>query len=257
MSVTLHISHPLLRHLHLATSGRSTKQPAGRCLGLLVLAWALGLAALLGLLPAAQAQVGTWATAGTLTDGRVAHTATLLNNGDVLVVGGEDRAPADVSGVLVDTVELYSQLGNSWSTLAGTFLARKKHTATRLGNGDVLVAGGTASSGATSSAQLFTPVMVSWQNVGNVITARTGHTATLLGDGTVLVVGGQTTGDTYGRSAQTALRCAEAAGPSQFADSSRPRPALQILFAHFWAPWQIAGALMPAPRSVCAAPSTG
>ena len=202
MTLMLHTPALLLRHLQRGGQERGAYQQMRRRIGFMGLAWALGLAALLGLLPAAQAQVGTWATAGELTDGRVAHTATLLNNGDVLVVGGEDRAPADVSGVLVDTVELYSQLGNSWSTLAGTLLARKKHTATLLGNGNVLVVGGTTSSGATNSVQVFTPAMVSWQNVGNLITARTGHTATLLGDGTVLVVGGQTTGDTYLASAE-------------------------------------------------------
>ena len=202
MTLMLHTPALLLRHLQRGGQERGAYQQMRRRIGFMGLAWALGLAALLGLLPAAQAQVGTWATAGELTDGRVAHTATLLNNGDVLVVGGEDRAPADVSGVLVDTVELYSQLGNSWSTLAGTLLARKKHTATLLGNGNVLVVGGTTSSGATNSVQVFTPAMVSWQNVGNLITARTGHAATLLGDGTVLVVGGQTTGDTYLASAE-------------------------------------------------------
>jgi N-acetylneuraminic acid mutarotase len=71
--------------------------------------------------------------------------------------------------------------------------ARDGHTATRLPNGKVLVAGGSDSvQGALRSAELYDPLTGTWAATGPLISARYGHTATLLGNGQVLVVGGIT-----------------------------------------------------------------
>ena len=70
---------------------------------------------------------------------------------------------------------------------------RGNHTATRLANGTVLLAGGAApgtTAHETASAQIFDPVTRTIANTGNMVTARQGHTATLLKDGTVLIAGG-------------------------------------------------------------------
>ena len=75
--------------------------------------------------------------AGTLTYARRLHTATLLLNGKVLVVGG------DAANALA-TAELYDPVSGTWTTVgAGTLTyARRAHTATLLSNGTVLVAAG-------------------------------------------------------------------------------------------------------------------
>jgi len=79
---------------------------------------------------------------------------------------------------------------------------RAFHTATRLGDGEVLIAGGASvrsfvlnSDPRTSvtplaSAELFNPTSVTFTYIGDMTTARSWHTATLLGNGKVLVVGG-------------------------------------------------------------------
>ena len=76
-----------------------------------------------------------------------------------------------------------------WSSAGNMATARSDATATLLGNGDVLVAGGVNGSGALSSAELYNPVSNSWSSAGNMVTARYFATATLLGDGDVLVAG--------------------------------------------------------------------
>ena len=65
--------------------------------------------------------------------------------------------------------------------------ARRRHTATLLGNGQVLVAGGLGSSDYLSSAELYDPVKGTWSATGTLISARFDHTATLLNNGQVLV----------------------------------------------------------------------
>jgi TonB family protein len=75
--------------------------------------------------------------------------------------------------------------------------ARTHHTATLLGNGTVLIAGG-ASLDATphnlASAQTFDPITRGIANTGTLLTARQNHTASLLRDGTVLIAGGESNG---------------------------------------------------------------
>jgi choice-of-anchor C domain-containing protein len=67
--------------------------------------------------------------------------------------------------------------------------ARGYHTATRLADGRVLVAGGIRGS-ALDSAELFNPATGTWSPAGPLATARFNHTATRLADGRVLVAGG-------------------------------------------------------------------
>ncbi len=65
------------------------------------------------------------------------------------------------------------------------------YTATLLGNGKVLVAGGfIQGTGTLATAELYDPATGTFTATGSMGTARSGHTATLLKDGTVLVAGG-------------------------------------------------------------------
>jgi hypothetical protein len=64
------------------------------------------------------------------------------------------------------------------------------HTATLLGNGMVLVAGGFVNALYLSSAELYDPSSNSWAPAGTMSAGRDAHTATLLGNGKVLVAGG-------------------------------------------------------------------
>ena len=96
---------------------------------------------------------GAWSATGSLATTRSNHTATLLLNGKVLVVGGNDGG-----GGFLDSAELYDQAVNggagAWSTTGSLTSARYWHTATLLLNGKVLVVGGDNSS-RLASAELF------------------------------------------------------------------------------------------------------
>jgi hypothetical protein len=68
---------------------------------------------------------------------------------------------------------------------------RHSHTATRLTNGKVLIAGGgQAGSGALASAELYDPTTATFVPAGSLGLPRLEHTATRLGDGRVLMAGG-------------------------------------------------------------------
>src|SRR5262245_17571692 len=104
-------------------------------IGRLALAGCLGLALLLAGLPATVAAVaGTWATTGGLHAARYVHTATLLQDGKVLVAGG-----LGTTGSPLATAELYDPASGTWATTGSLHVARSAHTATLLPGGKVLV----------------------------------------------------------------------------------------------------------------------
>ena len=115
------------------------------------------------------------------------HTATLLKDGRVLIVGGRTNTgspPVSAKTTLFDP--------KSSSLLPGPALkqARMGHTATLLSDGRVLVVGGSSDSGTTvASSEIFDPAAGSWSDGPAMPSGRTGHTATLV-SGNVLVVGG-------------------------------------------------------------------
>jgi hypothetical protein len=123
---------------------------------------------------------------GSMTASRYSHTATLLNNGKVLVTGG-----AGTTGAELASVELYDPTTGVFTATGSMSAGRAAHTATLLSNGKVLVAGGFDSSGAPSaSAELYDPTTGVFTLTGSMSTGRQAHTATLLNNGKVLVAGG-------------------------------------------------------------------
>jgi hypothetical protein len=117
------------------------------------------------------------------------HTATLLPNGKVLVVGG--LGPGALS-----STELYDPSSNSWSPSGRLAVARASHTATLLPSGKVLVVGGQGNSGSLSDAELYDPSSESCSPAGTMAKARSSPSATLLQNGKVLVAGGMPYTDT-------------------------------------------------------------
>ena len=87
---------------------------------------------------------GTFAAAGNLQIGRSLHSAILLTDGRVLVVGGLAQ-PGDRAAVA--QTELYDPVANAWNPGPTLQAAWPGATATLLGNGKVLVFGGESASG--------------------------------------------------------------------------------------------------------------
>jgi WD40 repeat protein len=126
-----------------------------------------------------DAGAGTFSTTGKMSVTRDFHTATLLNNGKVLVTGGHDAS-----------AELYDSTSGTFAATGSMSVGRNSHTATLLASGKVLIAGGQSVSGALATAELYDPTTGIFTATGTMAAARTSHTATLLANGKVLIAGG-------------------------------------------------------------------
>jgi hypothetical protein len=69
--------------------------------------------------------------------------------------------------------------------------ARRGHTATRLSDGRVLIAGGENSAGALNDSEFYDPSAATFAAGANMGAARVDHSANLLADGRVLIAGGR------------------------------------------------------------------
>ena len=118
----------------------------------------------------------------------MSHTATLLADGRVLIVGGSN------DGTLA-SAEIWDPATDEFVTAAPLAETRANHTATALPDGRVLVVGGfheeqDGSEEVRASAELWDPVSASFEPTGPLMEARSEHAAALLPDGRVLIVGG-------------------------------------------------------------------
>ena len=129
-------------------------------------------------------QTGKWKPVAPMNNARFKHTATLLPDGKVLVVGGMQSGD-----IAASSTEVYDPLANTWTVVDALSTARSHHTATLLPTGKVLVAGGYNGS-ILDSAELYDPAADTWTTVAPLNTGRYFDTAVLLPNGIVLVTGG-------------------------------------------------------------------
>jgi hypothetical protein len=132
-----------------------------------------------------------WESGPALQQPRVYHSATRLNDGSVLLVGGmSDPALApDQDEPVLASAEQWRN--NEMRPLAALAQARARHVATLLSDGNVLITGGSDARGQPlASVELWDSRAGQWRSMPAMADARYGHTTTLLADGKVLVVGG-------------------------------------------------------------------
>lgn len=129
----------------------------------------------------------TWTQAANLHVERANHTATLLSNGMVLVVGGET-----LSSVVLSSAELYDPANNTWTQINSLGNAREWHTATLLSDGlSVMVIGGVNAGSEVMPIEVYNSSTGTWASAASLNTGRDTFTATLIpSTGKVLVVGG-------------------------------------------------------------------
>lgn len=133
----------------------------------------------------------SWVTAASMNAPRGLASATVLQNGKVLVAGGG-------SGSLflpeaIASSELYDPATDTWEVVPPMASPRYWHTATLLSNGQVLVTGGRNASAASgqTGAEIFDPSSNTWSTVSPFSTARYLHSAAILPNGTVIIAGGE------------------------------------------------------------------
>jgi DNA-binding winged helix-turn-helix (wHTH) protein len=134
---------------------------------------------------------------GSMSVPRSYHTATLLRDGRVLVVGGystEKPGPPETA-----TAELYDPDTKSFSVTGSLHRARFAHTATLLPDGRVVIVGGYQGrccrtpeqlSVPLASIEIYDPATRQFTEAGQLLNARAEHSAVLMSDGSVLIIGG-------------------------------------------------------------------
>lgn len=120
----------------------------------------------------------TFERVGNLHVARVAHTATLLADGTVLVAAGE-RAP----GKLESSTEIYDPLRRTF-TLTADGYGRISQTAIRIDRGDVLMMGGDPGGGRKNCAIIYSAARHIYHNAGTLVRATADHLTFALPNGT-------------------------------------------------------------------------
>ena len=134
----------------------------------------------------------SWAATMSLAQARFGHTATLLPDGRVLVVGGSVSKTVNSENAGSETLvsaEIYSPATGRWEFATPLSTPRGGHTATLLYDGTVLIIGGEDGGGVTTAVR-YDPLTNSWIAAGSLGAKVSRFAATLLLGGDVLVTGG-------------------------------------------------------------------
>ncbi|WP_018344946.1 kelch repeat-containing protein [Cytophaga aurantiaca] len=122
----------------------------------------------------------TWAYSGNMNVPRLNCTSVLLNNGNVLVMGGWNYHDG------FSSCEIYDAATGTWKFAGSMHQERFLHASIKLRDGRVLVVGG-----GDSKVELYDPETDTWRNTGETKVTHGFYMAmTLMDDGKVLAIGG-------------------------------------------------------------------
>jgi hypothetical protein len=150
----------------------------------IIFSFALAATAFRASLPSTN-PAGSLASAAAMLEPRSGHTATLLPDGKVLIVGGMRR-----NQDFYKSAELYDPAKSKFQLTGEMSIGRVGQVAVLLRSGKVLIAGGWIGHGTTDSAELYDPATGKFTVIANMTTRRARPSATLLTDGNVLLAGG-------------------------------------------------------------------
>jgi hypothetical protein len=147
---------------------------------------------------------------GSLSQARAFHTATLIEGGRVLILGGfADGAAVNLGEVYDPSTKTFAPVEKTEETLE----KRWAHAAVTMSDGRVLVTGGFSGGpfgvfgGARRDAEILDPSSLqmgssAWSGLGvsnlgagSMTRGRAGHSASLLANGLILIAGGVEAGD--------------------------------------------------------------
>jgi hypothetical protein len=136
-----------------------------------------------------QSSVGAFTPTGAMTTARSWHTATLLNNGQVLIAGGVTNSFSATA-----SAELYDPTRGTFSPTGNMTAPRAAHTAILLPDGRVLIAGGSSSLGENvpylTTTEVYDPSTGTFTATSDMLHGHECGQAHVLNNGRVLLSGG-------------------------------------------------------------------
>ena len=138
--------------------------------------------------------------AGALGAPRMSLAAVVLDDGTVLVTGGSTGLGRDRA--VLDSAEIYDPKTGRSTPVGRMSVPRHKHAALRLGDGRVLIVGGSDArdwSGVHDTAEIYDPRTRRFSPAGKMALGRfkLPHAAAILPDGNALLAGGNRAAEVY------------------------------------------------------------
>lgn len=129
---------------------------------------------------------GTWSYTGSMNVAREWFTSHLLNNGNVLAIGGQND-PSSNDDFVNKSCEVYNVATGSWSLVSSMLTSTIDMSSVKLNNGNILVAGGAGN----IKTQIYNPETDVWTYTGDMKQIHGSFIGmALLDDGKILATGG-------------------------------------------------------------------
>jgi hypothetical protein len=139
----------------------------------------------------------TFSESSRMAEGRWLHTATLLKDGRVLIVGGRNNNCTERCPIYsLNSTEIFDPATGSIAPTGSLNISRYNHSATLLDDGRVLILGGeTTENLGTDNDQvgpteIYDPTTGQFSKWTNLVLPRSSHAVTLLNNGKLWLTGG-------------------------------------------------------------------
>jgi hypothetical protein len=134
----------------------------------------------------------TWTPTGSMNVARRSHTATLLPDGTVFIVGGGDRVSTGAQ-IAIASCEMYDPTTSTFTIVGDMIDPRTAALVEFLDDGTVFIGGGStflSTRYPTDKAEIYDPADNSFTAIGPMVSSRLAQAIEKLRDGKLLLAGG-------------------------------------------------------------------